>query len=62
MPKRKPTSIDKIDAVSDLSILRGVPAYMRSDHGPEFVAEAVRKWIAAVGAKTAFTQPGSARE
>ncbi len=28
-------------------------------HGPEFVAEAVRAWIEAVGAKTAFIEPGS---
>lgn len=28
-------------------------------YGPEFVAEAVRKWIAAVGAKTAYIDPGS---
>lgn len=39
--------------------LRGPPAYVRSDNGPEFVAEAVRRWIDAVGAKTAFIEPGS---
>ena len=57
--KRKLNSIDVIDALSDLSILRGVPAYVRSDNRPEFVAEAVRKWIGAVGAKTAFIEPRS---
>ena len=40
-------------------ILRGIPAWIRSDNGPEFVAEAVRRWIAAVGARTAFIEPGS---
>ena len=35
------------------------PAYIRSDNGPEFVAEAVRRWIATVGAWTAFIDPGS---
>ncbi|SEG63429.1 integrase core domain-containing protein, partial [Bosea lathyri] len=29
------------------------------DNGPEFVAKAVREWITAVGAKTAFIEPGS---
>ena len=43
----------------DLFILRGVPAYIRSDNGPEFIAEAVRNWIKAVGAKTAYIEPGS---
>ena len=28
-------------------------------YGPEFVAKAVREWIAAVGAKTAYIEPGS---
>ena len=32
---------------------------IRSDNGPEFVAEAVRDWINAVGAKTAYIEPGS---
>ena len=53
-------------------ILRGVPAYIRSElpiegaigsspmgDGPEFIAEAVRDWIKAVGAKTAYIEPGS---
>jgi len=57
--KRKLNSTDVIDVLTDLFILRGVPGYIRSDNGPEFVAEAVQKWIAAVGAKTAYIQPGS---
>ncbi len=57
--KRKLNSTDVIDVLTDLFILRGVPAYIRSDNGPEFVAEAVRKWIAAVGAQTAYIEPGS---
>ena len=28
-------------------------------YGPEFIATAVRDWIAAVGARTAFIEPGS---
>ena len=57
--KRKLNSIDVIDVLTDLFILRGVPAYIRSDNGPEFIADAVRKWIRAVGAKTAYIEPGS---
>ena len=51
--KRKLNSTDVIDALTDLFIIRGVPAYIRSDNGPEFIAEAVRQWIKAVGAETA---------
>jgi transposase InsO family protein len=37
----------------------GVPGHVRSDNGPEFVAEAVQAWITAVGAKTAYIERGS---
>ncbi|MGL4296803.1 MAG: IS3 family transposase [Aestuariivirga sp.] len=56
---RKLKSTDVIDVLSDLFILRGVPTHVRSDNGPEFVAKAVRDWIGAVGAKTAYIEPGS---
>jgi transposase InsO family protein len=56
---RKLKSTDVIDVLSDLFILRGVPEHVRSDNGPEFVAKAVQDWIAAVGAKTAYIEPGS---
>ena len=46
---RKLKSTDVIDVLSDLFILRGVPGHVRSDNGPEFIARAVREWIAAVG-------------
>jgi putative transposase len=56
---RKLNSTDVIDILSDQFILRGIPGHIRSDHGPEFIAKAVREWIAAVGARTAFIEPGS---
>ena len=56
---RRLRSADVIDVLSDLFILRGVPSFIRSDNGPEFVAKAVREWIAAVGAETAYIEPGS---
>jgi transposase InsO family protein len=56
---RKLKAVDGIDVLSDLFILRGVPGHIRSDSGSEFVAKAVREWISAVGAKTAYIEPGS---
>ena len=56
---RKLKAVDVIDVLSDLFILRGIPGYIRSDNGPEFIAQAVQDWIAAVGAKTAYITPGS---
>ena len=45
--------------MADLFIARGVPAHVRSDQGPEFVAEAVKGWIGGVGAATACIEKGS---
>jgi putative transposase len=56
---RKLNSTDVVDALTDLFILRGPPEFIRSDNGAEFIAKKVRAWIGAVGAKTAFIEPGS---
>ena len=56
---RKLNSGNVIDVLTDLFIIRGFPEYIRSDNGPEFVAKSVRNWISAVGAKTAYIEPGS---
>ena len=56
---RKLKAVDVIDTLAGLFILRGVPGHIRSDNGPEFVAQAVQDWIAAVGAMTAYIEPGS---
>ncbi len=56
---RRLKATDVIDVLSDLFILRGVPGHIRSDNGPEFIAKALRDWIVAVGAKTAYILPGS---
>ena len=56
---RKLKSTDVIDVLSDLFIMRGVPTHVRSDNGPEFIAQPLRDWLAAVGSKTAYIMPGS---
>jgi transposase InsO family protein len=52
-------SDDVLDTLSTLFITEGVPEYIRSDNGSEFTAKATREWIASVGVKTAFIEPGS---
>jgi transposase InsO family protein len=56
---RKLKATDVIEALCDLFVSRGIPTHIRSDNGPEFVAEALREWISAVGARTAYIEPGS---
>ena len=57
--KRRLNSTDVLETLADLMILRGPPAYVRSDNGPEFIATTLREWIAAVGSQTAYIEPGS---
>ena len=51
--RKRLNSMDVIDTLTDLFIIRDVPSHSRSDNGPEFIAEAVKLWTKAVGAKTA---------
>ena len=37
----------------------GAPEHLRSDNGPEFIAEELRKWLGKVGTKTLYIEPGS---
>jgi transposase InsO family protein len=48
-----------IEVLAELCLARGVPEHIRSDQGPEFVATAVKGWIAAVGASTAYIEKSS---
>jgi putative transposase len=56
---RKLDSHDVIEVLAELCLARGVPEHIRSDQGPEFIAAAVKGWIAAVGAKTAYIEKSS---
>ena len=56
---RRLKSVDVIELLAELFMLRGAPGSIRSDNGPEFIAKAVQEWIAALGAKTAYITPGS---
>jgi transposase InsO family protein len=52
-------SDDVLHCLVDLFIEHGPPEYIRSDNGPEFTAKVVRKWLADIGVKTLFIEPGS---
>jgi transposase InsO family protein len=38
---------------------RGTPVHIRSDNGSEFIAEAIRTWMAAAGLETLYIAPGA---
>lgn len=48
-----------IASLSDLFAMRGVPRHIRCDNGPEFVADALRRWLKHVGVATLYIEPGS---
>lgn len=56
---RRMTADDVLERLTELFIRRGVPDCIRSDNGSEFTAQAVREWLARVGVKTLFIEPGS---
>jgi len=56
---RKIKADDVIDQLFNLFVFRSIPEHIRSDNGPEFTARVVRKWLADLGVKTLFIEPGS---
>tara|TARA_Y100000031_G_C8184343_1_gene368158 strand:+ start:351 stop:1253 length:903 start_codon:yes stop_codon:yes gene_type:complete len=48
-----------IATLEALVATRGAPAHIRSDNGPEFIAEALKDWLATKGAKTLYIEPGA---
>jgi putative transposase len=48
-----------VETLEDLFLTRGTPDFIRSDNGPEFIAEAVQSWLRASGVKTLPIPPGS---
>ena len=50
---------DVLHVLSDLFTQRRAPDHVRSDHGSEFTATALREWLPRVGVKTLCMEPGS---
>ena len=57
--ERKLKSDDVLQVLSELFVERGPPEHIRSDNGAEFTANAVRDWLARIGVKTLYIEPGS---
>lgn len=53
------TSWDVIQCLQRLVSLHGAPSFMRSDNGPEFIANAVKAWLAETRIGTDYIEPGS---
>lgn len=53
------TSRDVIRTLARLFAERGAPRFIRSDNGPEFIAQAIRDWLPRSGVQTLYIEPGS---
>jgi len=52
------TAADVICILADLFERYGPPAFIRSDNGPEFIAEKLKTWLAARGTETLYIEKG----
>lgn len=52
-------AVDVVGVLADLFLTRGLPRYIRSDNGPEFIAAELRTWLYSLGVSTLFIEPGS---
>jgi transposase InsO family protein len=57
--ERSITAQGIVKVLAALFKVRGEPALIRSDNGPEFIAKAVRRWLEAWEVKTLYIEPGS---
>ena len=53
--ERRMGSQQIIEALSDVMLWRGIPEQIRSDNGPEFIAQELRQWLANLGTGTLST-------
>jgi transposase InsO family protein len=56
---RRIGSVQVIEQLANAMIDNGIPQYIRSDNGPEFIAKELRSWLSGIGVKTAYIEPGS---
>jgi transposase InsO family protein len=57
--KRRITSAEVIEAMAELFLARGTPEFIRSDNGPEFIAEPLRRWLKSLEISPLYIHPGS---
>jgi len=50
---------DVISVLEYLFMVRPAPKFIRSDNGPEFIADAIRKWLKDKDVETLYIEPGS---
>jgi transposase InsO family protein len=57
--RRQFKATDVVDVLRELIALRGTPAHIRCDNGPEFIAQAVKNWLETSHIGPLYIEPGS---
>lgn len=52
-------STDVQEGLGELFFTHGCPGHLRSDNGPEFIAQSLRQWMAQLAIAPLFIEPGS---
>jgi putative transposase len=56
---RHMTAVEVIEVLAEVFREHGVPGHIRSDNGPEFIAEAIRQYLGQAGIGTLYIEPGA---
>jgi len=56
---RSITSENVLDTLAELFAMRGVPGAIRSDNGPEFIAQTIQAWLSRLQINALYVAPGS---
>jgi len=56
---RRLGSQEVIETLAEMIMCRGIPEHLRSDNGPEFIAQKLRKWLGSLGAVTLYRASSS---
>ena len=56
---RSITSEDVIDTLAEMFAMSGVPRCVRSDNGPEFIAQAIGRWFVKTSVTSLYIEPGA---
>jgi putative transposase len=51
-------SKDVIEVLGYLFMVRGIPGCIRSDNGPEFISDAIKRWFIESSVETLYIEPG----
>ena len=57
--RRRLRAADVQEILGELFLTRGCPTHIRSDNGPEFIAQSLRHWFAQLEIAPLFIEPGS---